>query len=274
MAYLNTLTPEEQAAQQGPAPAAGFRRPMSSPQGSAFGGVMALLNNNRDAGNQMAQQFTSDVTNEGEKAKTDLGSLQNKFNTGLAAQTYKFDPNIAKDPNQLKAMQSQNFQYSGPGSLSEMPEWSNLAAGANDAQTRAQQLGSTSRGAVLQGRYGGMGGYTGADSAFDSAILGQAAGGKLADLSKTYSGLNNMLRQANDQSATAAQNVQAQNAQVAAQWRDWMNSPPPTRAANNAPPEVVAPDGTRRQISVPAVNASYHGGVASPTLRIIRPRKP
>lgn len=192
--------------------------------------VQDYLGANKEQGNQLGQQFQSNLNAVGAKDTKAIDDAASSVKNQVQAGTTAYDPNVvnkavsdptkvANDPGQLQSFLKQwNASYTGPSSFEGTDDYTKANSAATDAQTHATEVGDAGgRKQILQDDYGV---YGQGNKGLDQTLLQNSDNfGKVLDTGKQLSSLpdylagkatdvNTAATKAADDTAAAKKNTQ------------------------------------------------------------------
>lgn len=224
------------------APGAAAVAAPAQPQGGRFVGFSQYLNANRDAAQRTAGQVADGVEKQGQGAEGALRQAQGAFRQDVQrgapgysmpaapsarataaprAQLQAGTPSMRPQGlySQPSLEQQAQATYSGPGSLAEGSGYEALVGQTEKAAAAARNTG-TSAGLQAVMAEQGRAASTSGGRAFDAGLVGATGQGRFAQVRSRYSGLSQLLTDANKESETLAGDAKAGVDTAAAGARD------------------------------------------------------
>lgn len=178
--------------------------PTPTTPGQKFGTIQDYLSANQQQGETLGEKFSSKLGEEKQQQQQQIGEAANAAQNKVAANTIGYNQDLitkaVTDPTKVagdagdfdKFMQQWSATYKGPQAFEETPDYEKAAKAANEARSRAEQLGTAGgRQQLLQTQFGPQ---SAGNAGLDEALLQHSSSfGKVGQQAKEFNALQDYL---------------------------------------------------------------------------------
>lgn len=199
--------------------------------GQKFGTIQDYFKGSRSQGEQLGQQFTSKLDTAKQQSEQQIGEAAEGAKGKVAANTIGFDEGLVgravADPTKItgseddfgKFMQQWDASYKGPQAFEQTDEYSKAAKAAQDAKSKAEQIGTAGgRQQMLQDEFKV---YGAGNKGLDEALIQQSGSfGRVGEQAKELSSLQDYLGAKSQEVGTEAQKAKETTEQTKAKTQE------------------------------------------------------